>query len=129
MPRQGTHTPRQTAANKAQQQKEIENAANREAELMLEIRDAMGNVHEGIRLEHAVAELITSISNSTSPMYVQILNVALGNIRKLNTNFLYKEHTVLESIIPLTEMGTEEEIENADIDPDEDDDEGFDEEE
>ena len=121
MPRQGTHTTRQTAASKAQQQKEMEQAANREAELMLEIRDAMGNVHEGISLEHKVAELISTIPNNTSPMYVQILNVALGNIRKLNTNFLYKEHSVLESIIPLTEIdNTEEYDEESDEDEDED---------
>lgn len=113
--RQGTRAPRQ---NKAEQ--EAQERANTEAQLMLEIRENMANIREGINLENILTTVIEKLPEVMSLQYRQILTIALGNVRKLNTNFLYREHSILAQLIPEAEI--EDDVnENDDEDENEDD--------
>lgn len=100
MPRQGTRVPRQPVEPEIQEPSEDE-------KLMAEIREVMSNVRDGVSLENTLTTLIEKLPESLSPQYRQILTIALGNVRKLNTNFLYREHSILTQIIPETDEGVE----------------------
>lgn len=96
MPRQGTRVPRQPVEPEIQEPSEDE-------KLMAEIREVMFNVREGVSLENTLTNIIEKLPESLSPQYRQILTIACGNVRKLNSNFLYREHSILTQIIPETD--------------------------
>lgn len=99
---------RQTQMNNAR----IE-AEKKEAEALGEIRTLMTNVHNGMTIERRLVDMLRELPEN-SASFIQVLNVALGNIRKLNTNYLYQEHSLLETLVPIEEPDTTEEVEIVD---------------